>query len=167
MVSAYFIDRRISEKKRPRYGLVMSLVAFFLFASAMGGALGWWGVFGQEALLGRDYFFLSFLCAASGFQNAALTSASGATIRTTHLTGITTDLGIGLVRASALRDDDPVKRREAYANLFRAGTIFAFMLGSAIGAFLYLRYQYLGFLMPFAIAVYVTAIAYRDERDPH
>ena len=38
------------------------------------------------------------LCFAMGLQNAMVTRLSGAVVRTTHLTGITTDLGIKLVR---------------------------------------------------------------------
>jgi len=111
-----------------------------------------------------DYFLLSFLCAASGLQNAALTSATGATIRITHLTGLTTDLGIGLVRVAKQAKNDPERKIEMVQAAMRAGTILAFMLGSTIGAILYLRYEYLGFLMPTAIAAYATGVALQSKR---
>jgi uncharacterized membrane protein YoaK (UPF0700 family) len=38
------------------------------------------------------------LCAAMGMQNALVTRLSGAVVRTTHLTGVVTDLGIELAR---------------------------------------------------------------------
>lgn len=164
MLSAYLIDRRAHEGKKPRYGVVMSLVTMFLLLSAIGGYFHFWGPFGFEMQLRDDYFLLSFLCAASGLQNAALTSATGATIRITHLTGLTTDLGIGIVRAAKRSKSDPERRLDMIQNGMRAGTIIAFMLGSAIGAVLYLRYQYLGFLMPAAIAAYATWVAFQDER---
>lgn len=164
MLSAYLIDRRAHEGKKPRYALVMGLVTTLLLLSAIGGHLGFWGEFGHEAELRYDYFFLSFLCAASGLQNAALTSATGATIRITHLTGLTTDLGIGLVRAAKRSKSDPERRLETIQNAMRAGTIVAFMLGSATGAVLYLRFHYLGFLMPAAIAAYATWVAMQTER---
>jgi uncharacterized membrane protein YoaK (UPF0700 family) len=164
MLSAYLIDRRAHEGKKPRYALVMSLVTILLLLSAIGGFFNFWGPFGDEMLLRDDYFLLSFLCAASGLQNAALTSATGATIRITHLTGLTTDLGIGLVRAAKREKSDPERRLEMITNAMRAGTILAFMLGSAVGAVLYLKYQYLGFLMPAAIAAYATWVAVQAER---
>jgi uncharacterized membrane protein YoaK (UPF0700 family) len=40
----------------------------------------------------------ALLCAAMGVQNALVTRLSGAVIRTTHLTGVTTDLGIEAAR---------------------------------------------------------------------
>ena len=39
---------------------------------------------------------IALLCGIMGLQNATITKASGATIRTTHVTGITTDIGIEL-----------------------------------------------------------------------
>jgi uncharacterized membrane protein YoaK (UPF0700 family) len=95
-------------------------------------------------------------------QNAALTSATGATIRTTHLTGITTDLGIGLIRAASLDDSDQRRRWEVKANFLRLGTITSFMIGSAVGADLYLVYGYAGFILPAMIALYAMLIAYFD-----
>ncbi|MDB4941419.1 MAG: putative transrane protein [Labilithrix sp.] len=40
----------------------------------------------------------SFLCAAMGMQNGLITHLSGAVVRTTHLTGVVTDLGIEAAR---------------------------------------------------------------------
>ena len=159
MVSAYFIDRRIQEGKKPHYALVMSLVSACLFLAALGGVFGLFSEFGTEVQLRRDYFFLALLCAASGLQNAALTTSSGATIRTTHLTGITTDLGIGLMRASALPARDERKSAEKKANWLRLGTISAYMVGSCAGAVVFLAYRYLGFALPGAIALYATLVA--------
>ena len=77
-------------------------------------------------------------------------------MRTTHLTGITTDLGIGLIRLwtdrhhLSKRDD-----REFFATQFRLGIIGSFILGSIMGAFLFQELKFLGFLIPFIISSYV------------
>lgn len=164
MVSAYLIERRIHDGKPPRYTWVMAAVGTLLAMAAVGGTLGWFGTFGEAVELRKDYFFLALLCAASGLQNAALTSASGATIRTTHLTGITTDLGIGLIRAASLKSDDPRKPTESKANSLRIGTIVSFMIGSALGAALFMSQKYLGFFLPAAIAFYAMLVAFADLR---
>ncbi len=105
---------------------------------------------------------MALLCGASGLQNAALTSATGATIRTTHLTGITTDIGIGLIRAASLKSGDKRKETEAKANWLRVGTVISFGAGSGIGAFLFVRTGYMGFLLPAAIALYATLVAFQE-----
>jgi uncharacterized membrane protein YoaK (UPF0700 family) len=77
------------------------------------------------------------------------TSVSNSVIRTTHLTGVTTDLGIGLVR---LLHRDPKDLKgfddETHANLMRVGIILFFCLGSVFGGFVFKRLEYLGFFVP-------------------
>lgn len=162
MLSAYLIERRIYEGKKPLYSWVMGGVTILLTIAGAGGALGWFGAFGVTVEIKQDYFFLALLCAASGLQNAALTSASGATVRTTHLTGITTDLGIGLIRAATLDVKHPRRKYEVKSNWLRVGTIGAFMFGSGVAAVLFIYLGYLGFILPAAIAAYATLVARND-----
>lgn len=164
MVSAYFVDRRLHAGKAPRYSLVMGAVGVLLAIAGIGGEFGWFGKFGSPIELRQDYFFLALLCASSGLQNAALTTATGATVRTTHLTGITTDLGIGLMRAASLPATHPDRVIETHNNWLRIGTVLAFMVGSAVGASLFLKQGYLGFLLPSAIAFYAMVVAHFDGR---
>lgn len=159
MASAFLVDRRSRRGERPLYEVVMGLVAAALALAAAGGWFGLFGAFGFGVGAREDYFLLALLCGASGLQNAVLTSSSGATIRTTHLTGLTTDLGIGLVRAAGLPASDATRKRETRANGLRLGTIASFVLGSAIGALLFAKQGYLAFAMPAAIAAYATVVA--------
>jgi uncharacterized membrane protein YoaK (UPF0700 family) len=153
MVSAYFIDRPFHLGQRPRYALVMGLVCGCLTFASLGGYIQLLGDFGSEPRLRQDYVLLALLCAASGLQNAAITTASGATVRTTHLTGLTTDLGIGLVRAFS---EPGVYRSEMRAVHLRVGTILSFAIGSAVGAYLFIKFQFLGFLLPASLAGYAV-----------
>src|SRR5262249_48853279 len=156
------IDRPFRRGGSPHYTLVMFLVASCLVAASLLGHLHFFGSFGEEVRLKRDYFFLALLCAASGLQNAAITTSSGATVRTTHLTGLTTDLGIGIVRALSApetgRGVAQSKLEWKWARI-RFGSWNSFALGGAVGAVIYMRYQYLGFLVPAALACYAMLIS--------
>lgn len=163
MISAYLVDHRIYIGKKPRYAWVMGTIAALLAMTSVGGMLGWFGEFGSKSAFHEDYLLLALLCAASGLQNAALTTATGATVRTTHLTGITTDLGIGLIRALSIGYHDERAVVEKKANWLRVGTILFYMVGSGIGAMLFLNFQYFGFMLPSAIALYATLVAFRDN----
>lgn len=154
IVSAYLVDSRFHRGHRPHYDWVMLLVFTCLVAVAFGGQFNMFGVFGEALRLKQDYFLLALLCLASGLQNAAITTASGASVRTTHLTGITTDLGIGIVRVLSTTQYNSTHVKEARANWMRVGTITSFAVGSFVGAFLFLKLKYLGFLLPAAIAFY-------------
>jgi uncharacterized membrane protein YoaK (UPF0700 family) len=157
VLSAYLVDRPARRGREPRYEIVMALVALCLALAASLVHLSFFGPFGEVVRLKRDYFLLALLCLASGLQNAAISSSSGGTVRATHLTGITTDLGIGLVRA--VSGPATQARDEWVANRFRVGTIASFIAGSVAGAYLFLRVQYLGFLVPAGIALYAMAVA--------
>ena len=165
MVSAYFVDRRLHEGRQPRYALVMGLASLCLLLSAVAGVWGWWGEFGHTLVISRDYFLLALLCMASGLQNAALTSSSGSTLRTTHLTGATTDLGISLVRWQGLPVKDPRRQTERRLASLRLGSIIAFMMGSMVGALVYIHWQYAGFFLPALLGLYVTIVAARGTQE--
>ena len=80
--------------------------------------------------------------AACGIQNALATTFSGAVIRTTHLTGMFTDLGIGL--GHLIRGLPLALRRLTLSGLIISG----FLAGSLLGAVLFVRLHYDALLVP-------------------
>lgn len=112
-----------------RYGVVLILEAILLLAAVY--------LFKQQQIWGA-------LCAAAacGMQNAMATTFSGAIIRTTHLTGMFTDLGIGL--GHLLRGLPLQMRRLTLSGLIASG----FLAGGMIGALLFDRLQYDALLAP-------------------
>jgi uncharacterized membrane protein YoaK (UPF0700 family) len=161
MISAFFIDRPHSDGSKPHWNIVLFLIATIMAGIVALGTAGEFGVFGEPLTLARDYLLLTMLCLASGLQNAAITSASGAVVRTTHLTGITTDLGIGIVRVLTHSQVHQRREMEIRANWLRAGIIGGFVLGSFIGALLFLKVQYWGFLLPWLISFTLWIISSR------
>jgi uncharacterized membrane protein YoaK (UPF0700 family) len=162
MTSGYLTEKhRAIESHGQRYAPVLWLVAACMAAATAGGVANFFGQFGEPANLAHDYFLLALLCGACGLQNAAITSASGSTVRTTHLTGLTTDLGLGIIRAEVHHSRPEQRELERKANLLRLGTIGSFMIGSFGGALFYSHFHYLGFLLPMAIAIYASFVASR------
>ena len=164
MVSGYLTEKKYAHKVHgQRYAPVMGLVALLLAFVAVGGSLGLFGQFGDVANMKHDFFLLACLCGACGLQNAAISSASGATVRTTHLTGITTDLGLGIVRAEIHNLSEAQRSTERRANWLRVATIGAFTLGSFVAAFIYSRFKYQGFFFPMLIAIYIGYVARKSH----
>lgn len=163
IVAALLVERPIQRDMRPHYTTVMFLITAALVAAALLGHAGAFGPFGGASEIGRDYLLMALLCGASGLQNSVISLSSGATVRLTHLTGLTTDLGSGLVRLMT-SDDFTVRKMERKATLLRAGTIASFIVGGALGAAIFARYQYLGFLAPAAIGVYAMVLASRHRQ---
>jgi uncharacterized membrane protein YoaK (UPF0700 family) len=153
-IAGLFIDRQIHNGSAPHFDLVMSLSSFCLFAAASGGKFLHVGPFGELAALKESYILLVLLCLASGLQNGAITSSSGHSVRTTHLTGLTTDLGLGLARVLTFNLKSARQESEKRANLLRAGSILSFVIGSAVGAWIFVVFGFFGFILPAIIAAY-------------
>lgn len=164
MVSGFLTEKQKStDVHGQKYAPVMGIVALLLAVVTLAGILNFIGDFGAPENFGHDYFLLALLCGACGLQNAAITSASGSTVRTSHLTGLFTDLGLGLIRAEVHHVNPERRATDRKANLLRLGTILSFFLGSLSGAFAYSNFHYLGFLLPTLLALYAAFSAARQS----
>lgn len=158
---------------------LVGVLLSFLLGSILSGFL----LHGSTLKLGRHYdtaliieailllvslWFLSqdsfhghyFASAACGLQNALATTYSGAIIRTTHVTGIFTDLGIMLgefVRGEAL------DKRKLQLFTF---IIIGFVSGGTLGALLYAKYEFMALLFPASSCFFIAAI-YRVYAKSH
>jgi len=131
-----------------RYGVALAVESLLLLGSAI--------LFRRQELSG------AWLAAmACGLQNAMATTYSGAVVRTTHLSGMFTDLGIGL--GHALRGMPLQRRRLALCALI----IVAFFGGGVAGAMLFARLRTDALLVPAALTglVGVGYAAYRHRMD--
>jgi uncharacterized membrane protein YoaK (UPF0700 family) len=106
----------------------------------------------------RAWVYITVLGFTMGLQNAIITKISQAQIRTTHVTGMITDIGIELgklVYRNRLPDADPVR-----ADLGKLGTLTAIVLsfftGSGLGAW---GYAQLGFRVLLAPALLLLVAA--------
>jgi len=153
MFGAFFTDAAISRGARPRFRLVTGVAAGLLVATALCGHFDVYGRFGSTFAMEDDYLLVVLLCLASGMQNVAGTAASRGLLRSTHLTGPTTDLGLGLVRAFFGARSPAARARERYHSCLRFGSILSFIAGAFVGAVSFIQVQYLGFLLPAALVV--------------
>lgn len=114
----------------------------------------WGGIFTTEA--GR-LFSLACLCFIMGMQNATITKISGARIRTTHATGMITDIGIELGRATyGLAARNAAIRIDGRKLLILLRLVGAYVLGGVIGAF---GYAWAGFFFSLPLAFALLALS--------
>jgi uncharacterized membrane protein YoaK (UPF0700 family) len=150
MFTAFFVEHRLLHRRPANYAVPTFLIFLLLSAAMVLGRFGMLGNFNQELEIRHDYLLLVLLSFASGLQNALITNSQGVVVRTTHMTGMTTDLAVGLVR-SIFREpgESPARlERDRQATFARAGIIASFIAGSTVSAYLYLRGQWLGFAVP-------------------
>lgn len=100
------------------------------------------------------------LCFIMGLQNAVVTKLSGAVIRTTHMTGVVTDLGIELGKLLYWNADTPAQapvRADRDRIVVLGGLLLAFLLGAVSGAFGFKHFGY-EFTVPIAVLIAVIAL---------
>jgi uncharacterized membrane protein YoaK (UPF0700 family) len=168
LVGAFFIGaftatalvERARRQQRARYSLALAAEIFTLLA------VTFIGLFEPRHVPFAHPVTTAMLCFAMGAQNALVTKLSGAVVRTTHLTGIVTDLGIESVRAlvwvrttvqrrpfgeavrvlSRFREFPELKRLRLHTAIFAS-----FFLGAILGPLLYWREGYTAMLLPIAV----------------
>lgn len=134
------------------------------------GAVGLWA---HEHPNANEPTLLWGLAFSMGLQNALVTRVSGAVVRTTHLTGVLTDIGIQLVRMVVwVRDGgrergprglwnkvlDLPSAEQFERTRLHLGLALAFLLGSMLGTVLFLHYGAPAMAMPCVVLMLVIAL---------
>ena len=130
-----------------RYGVALTIESLLLLAAIP--------LFRQQHLAGP-----LLAAMACGLQNAMATTYSGAVVRTTHVSGMFTDLGIML--GHVLRGLPAARRRLALCVLI----ISFFFVGGVLGAWLFARVEYAALYLPAALTG-CTGLAYFLYRQTH
>jgi uncharacterized membrane protein YoaK (UPF0700 family) len=104
------------------------------------------------------------LCFIMGLQNAVITKISNAQIRTTHITGLVTDMGIELgklIYINRLADRTPVvaNRRKLFIHLV---LIAGFFVGGLAGA---LGFKTFGFVATIPLSIMLALLVWRPILD--
>ena len=121
------------------------LLVFGLFASDL-----------IETTMLSIQFMIGLLCFIMGLQNAIITKVSNAEIRTTHVTGITTDIGIEIGRYITRQAKIATVQTHPDRLKLHVGLLLCFLLGGVMGAFLF---KTVGFAatLPFALLLGIMA----------
>nr|WP_283254661.1 YoaK family protein [Luteimonas galliterrae] len=143
MLSAMIIQDSTLRLGR-RYGVVLALESALLFAAIP--------LFQQQRLAGA-----LLAATACGLQNAMATTYSGALVRTTHVSGMFTDLGIGI--GHALRGMPLARRRLMLSGLI----VLSFFAGALIGSVAFRHWGYSALLVP-ALLTGLAGIGYAIYR---
>ena len=154
MTTAWMVNWGLRRQLQSAYGRPLLLEAALLLV---------FGVFGT----GIDFFAPLFmpltvliLCFIMGLQNAVITKISHSEIRTTHITGLLTDLGIELGKLfyiNRLTRDSLVKGNRQKIRL-HASLIGSFFLGGLMGA---LGFKHIGFISTVPLAVFLILLVWR------
>lgn len=155
MISGFLIEGRVRSNRSPHYDTVMFLCCLAMVATALLSHSSSLDEVQTHLHIRKNLLLLSLVTLTSGLLNASLSYSSQATIRVTHLTGATTDLGRGIAELISLfRSKDPKFTTELRLNKLRVATILSFIVGSLLGAILFLKVDFYVLWIPAAYFAY-------------
>lgn len=163
MAASIMIDVRAERGRKPWYSVPLFLTALLVAAVALAGRAGVFGPFGGNVDQPVDFGLLSVLSFAMGLQNGAVATSTGLVVRTTHLTGPATDLGLGLAELLFVKTSERrslVKRNVA----LRASQIVSFVLGAALAVPLSDAFDYAAFVVPALVVATANVLSFLGIR---
>lgn len=131
------------------------------------------GIWATKHPSAKEPTMLWGLCFAMGIQNALVTRVSGAVVRTTHMTGVVTDVGIQLVKMMTWVRDGArghgigglvwMLRRLPTAEQFartrlHLGLASAFLIGCTVGPLLLFKFGPAAMAMPCGVLVLLAVL---------
>ncbi len=161
MTSAIMINYARRRGLRSQFALPLLLeAALFLAFGLMGATLaGVEGIFVPATV--------TLLCFMMGLQNAVITKISGAVVRTTHLTGVVTDLGIELGKLTYWNQSSPGESGLVVADRERIATltflVLSFLIGGVLGALGFKQVGYLATLPLAGLLIFLSVVPVVDD----
>jgi len=147
-LSSFLVELVLTKNERNIYIIPLTTEITVLLSVA---------IFGNDLMNENPDLIACTLLFAMGLQNSLVTKISNATVRTTHLTGLFTDLGIEL--SQLFFYEQPVLKEKLYASIKLRSTIIGFFfIGGIIGALFYAKIK-LGVLF-IAVAVLISGVIY-------
>lgn len=156
MTTTWLVNWGLREKLASAYGLPLLLeCALLLIFGMFGAAISLW-----------SHFFVPLtvllLCFIMGLQNAVITKISKAEIRTTHVTGLVTDLGIELgkllyINRTQASPAEPVRANRQKLRLHLL-LVSSFFTGAVCGA---LGFKFWGYVTTLPLALTLLLLVWR------
>lgn len=158
MTTAWLVNWGMRRELRSAYGLPLLVEAALLLV---------FGLFGATMSLMTTVFLpltVVLLCFIMGLQNAVITKISRSVIRTTHVTGLVTDLGIELGKllyVNRLPGPKPV-RADRQRMRVHAQLITGFLVGGLAGAS---GFKHIGYVSTVPLALMLLLLVMRPALD--
>ena len=162
------LDRNYATHETPPFYQVQGLITFMIVLVILAGefsGLSAKNAFDADNNYGlAEFFICASLCFICGLKNSLVTWATFGKIRVTHLTGLSTDIGLNLIRTLNFKQPSPRFKETKNVNIVRILTFLSFTLGAFISAVVIPMIGYKGFLIVFAISLGMTIVSIIDYR---
>ncbi len=142
--TGYYIIRKEEENQPAQYTFVLSVKTICFAIILLAHLPNFY--FNEKIVDLMTIFLLAFCC---GIQNSVCSHATNGFLKPTHMTGLSTDIGIFLAKVYAWKDNKRKFFLESRKNILRLCVLFSFIFGGVISSVIFQSQGHLGFLFPF------------------
>lgn len=170
-LTSLILDRKRPEGKVPPYHLVQALITallmIILFLSHWKNQTSAFPFGADETFSPVELIIVGLLCLACGLKNSLMAWSTWGKIRVTHLTGLSTDIGLNLPRLfnrkwKSIRFDE---RRTV--NVIRILMFLSFSAGAMLCAFLFPWLQHASLLVIVGVSGMMTLYSFFARLELH
>lgn len=151
------LDKNYSEDKIPNYPLIQLMITFLLGLISVLFSMGFFSKNPHHDL--NTVTLIGLLCLVCGLKNGLTTWSTYGKIRTTHLTGLSTDIGLHLPKFFNKKYHGYRYPEERKINCIRIMILVSFSLGACISALLVPIIGYYVIHIAFFISVILSAVS--------
>ena len=165
VLTSLVLDKAYSKGKIPPYPIIQLLITLLLGIISVCFSMGIFDITTLNAQHERTIFFIGLLCLTCGLKNGLTTWATQGKIRTTHLTGLSTDIGLHLpkiFRPEGSTSRYPEPRKVSYVRIV---ILLSFSSGACLSAILIPIIGYELFYIAFAIStvLFTVSVIHRSQ----
>lgn len=168
VITSWILDRgHVEAVHHPPYWRVQGLITLLLIAVITIGETQFPAEvpFDQDNLYsGIELLFISLLCLVCGLKNSLVTWSTFGKIRVTHLTGLSTDIGLNLLRTFSPRWSSQRFKEDRSVNIIRILTFLSFSAGAMLSAILYPKLGHKCLFIPVMISIVMSCISIVDSK---
>jgi len=167
VITSAILDREYKGGETPPYHLIQALITLLIgIVILLGEGIlsGDWSRFDVDANYSlQEFLIIALLCLICGLKNSLVTWTTQGKIRVTHLTGISTDFGLNLIRSLNPKQPSPKYKEEKIVNILRLLTLLSFTTGAVLSAMFFPQFGYKAFFFVMLISLSMTVMAMIDR----
>lgn len=167
ITTSFVLDREYAEQETPPYWIIQILITCLLIVLI---CIGYADLYPPSIPFDADenysfieFFTIAVLCFICGLKNGLVSWASWGKIKVTHLTGLSTDIGLNLIRTFYPRQKSPRFKEKRSVNIIRIAIFFSFSGGAAFSALLTPQFGFKVFIVPVLISVGMSIVSLIDR----
>ncbi len=168
VVTSFVLDRDKTSTTPPPYFIIQGLITLVIALVLIIGESRF-GNFSPDTPHPAHYGIFEFtvitlLCFVCGLMNSLIAWTTKGRVRVTHLTGLSTDIGLNFLKMIPVANNRYYDETEKTSNLVRIFTFVSFSIGACSSALIFPVIGYKGFFIVMTLSLVLTLIAFLDRR---